>query len=76
MIPVDQQGMSAAHLMESDATAAYITPSHQLPLGVTMPVGRRMQLLGWAARTGAYIIEDDYDSEFRYGCLLYTSRCV
>ncbi len=67
MIPVDQQGMSAAHLMESDATAAYITPSHQFPLGVTMPVGRRMQLLGWAARTGAYIIEDDYDSEFRYG---------
>ncbi|MFZ0883083.1 MAG: PLP-dependent aminotransferase family protein, partial [Candidatus Acidiferrales bacterium] len=49
------------------ARAAYITPSHQYPLGVTMTAARRMLLLNWAARTGAWIIEDDYDSEYRLG---------
>lgn len=66
-IPVDGQGMSAEALAHSPATVAYVTPSHQFPLGVTMPVGRRMELLHWAAGApGRYLIEDDYDSEFRY----------
>jgi len=47
--------------------AVYITPSHQYPLGVTMSATRRMQLLNWAARKGTWIIEDDYDSEYRFG---------
>ena len=47
--------------------AAYITPSHQFPLGVTMSATRRMQLLNWAVHSGAWIIEDDYDSEYRFG---------
>ena len=45
---------------------AYVTPSHQFPLGVTMSLGRRLQLLEWARRTGALVVEDDYDSEYRY----------
>ena len=48
------------------ARAAYVTPSHQYPLGVTMSASRRLQLLDWARRTGAWVIEDDYDSEYRY----------
>jgi GntR family transcriptional regulator/MocR family aminotransferase len=50
-----------------DARAVYITPSHQYPLGMTMSATRRMILLNWAVRTGAWIIEDDYDSEYRFG---------
>ena len=66
-IPVDGQGMDCAALEASGATVAYVTPSHQFPLGVTMPAGRRTQLLRWAyARPDRYLIEDDYDSEFRY----------
>ena len=54
-------------LEQTDARVAYVMPSHQFPLGKVMPVGRRMQLLAWAAaKEGRYIIEDDYDSEFRY----------
>lgn len=49
-----------------DAHMAYVTPSHQHPLGVTMSLGRRVELLEWAERAGAWIVEDDYDSEFRY----------
>ena len=49
------------------ARAVYVTPSHQFPLGVTMTMRRRLQLLDWAKRNQAWIIEDDYDSEFRYG---------
>jgi GntR family transcriptional regulator/MocR family aminotransferase len=45
---------------------AYVTPSHQYPLGVTMSLPRRLALLDWAQRAGAWILEDDYDSEFRY----------
>ena len=47
-----------------DARAACVTPSHQFPTGVVMPLARRLQLLEWAARQGAWILEDDYDSEF------------
>jgi GntR family transcriptional regulator/MocR family aminotransferase len=47
--------------------AVYVTPSHQYPLGVTMSASRRLQLLDWARRSGAWVLEDDYDSEYRYG---------
>jgi len=68
-VPVDHDGMNFAMTTgrEQNARAAYITPSHQYPLGVTMSATRRMLLLNWAVRTGAWIIEDDYDSEFRFG---------
>ena len=53
--------------VEMDANVAYVMPSHQFPTGVVMPVGRRQELLKWAVeKAGRYIIEDDYDSEFRY----------
>ena len=66
-IELDESGMSAASLAESGADVAYITPSHQFPLCITMPIARRLQLLKWASeKDGRYIIEDDYDSEFRY----------
>ena len=52
---------------KSGADLAYIMPSHQFPMGMVMPMKRRMQLLAWASReNGRYLIEDDYDSEFRY----------
>ncbi len=67
-VPIDAHGMSVSELESSGATVAYTTPSHQFPMGVTMPAGRRSELLRWAAGgDGRYIIEDDYDSEFRYG---------
>src|SRR5262249_49552473 len=49
------------------ARLAYVTPSHQFPLGVAMTLARRLALLKWASAAGAWIVEDDYDSEFRYG---------
>ncbi len=66
-IPLDENGMQVQALEDSGAQVAYITPSHQFPMGVTMPAGRRSQLLHWAADRDRYIVEDDYDSEFRYG---------
>ena len=66
-IPVDGEGMDRSALEQSGAGLAYLTPSHQFPLGVTMPAGRRSQLLHWAASApDRWLIEDDYDSEFRY----------
>ena len=66
-IPVDGEGMCPEALAASGAGLAYVTPSHQFPLGVTMPAGRRSRLLHWAASApGRWLIEDDYDSEFRY----------
>ena len=67
-IPVDAQGLIVAEgvTRARDARAAYVTPSHQYPLGVTLSMGRRLELLAWARRAGAWIIEDDYASEFRY----------
>ena len=47
------------------ARVAYVTPSHQFPLGVTLSASRRLQLLDWARRAGSWIVEDDYDSDFR-----------
>ena len=66
-VPMDGSGMDAAALEQSGATVAYLTPSHQFPLGITMPASRRSQLLHWAVAGERWIIEDDYDSEFRYG---------
>lgn len=66
-VPVDEEGLVVAEGIRRSrqARAAYISPSHQFPLGVTMSATRRIQLLNWAARSGAWIIEDDYDSEYR-----------
>ncbi|RAO77322.1 PLP-dependent aminotransferase family protein [Dyella jiangningensis] len=68
-VPVDGDGIDVEAGMRRarGARAAYISPSHQFPLGTTMSAARRMQLLAWAERDDAWIIEDDYDSEFRYG---------
>ena len=68
-VPVDEEGMNigAAIRRGRKARAVYITPSHQYPLGMTMSATRRMMLLSWAERSGAWIIEDDYDSEYRFG---------
>lgn len=66
-IPVDGEGMCPDALADSGAGMAYVTPSHQFPLGVSMPAGRRSRLLHWAASApDRWIIEDDYDSEFRW----------
>ena len=66
-VPVDREGIDTASLDRyPDARAAYVTPAHQAPLGVTMSVSRRLELLDWAQRTRAWIIEDDYDGEFSY----------
>ena len=67
-VPVDEDGFDLATALKQSGNArlAYVTPSHQFPLGVTMSLPRRLQLLEWAKRAEAWIIEDDYDSEFRY----------
>lgn len=66
-VDMDEAGMSAEGLRRSDVTAAYVMPSHQYPTGVLMPIGRRLELLKWANEAPErYLIEDDYDSEFRY----------
>ena len=67
-VPVDEEGLDVAAAMRRypNARAALVTPSHQYPLGVTMSASRRLKLLDWAARSGAWILEDDYDSEYRY----------
>ena len=66
-IPLDKSGLRADVLTESDASVVYLTPSHHFPLGTVMPVARRLERLRWAAgKPGRYIIEDDYDSEFRF----------
>jgi GntR family transcriptional regulator / MocR family aminotransferase len=67
-VPVDQEGMVVAAGLKRcrRARAALVTPSHQYPLGATMSASRRLQLLDWAQAAGSWIIEDDYDSEYRY----------
>jgi GntR family transcriptional regulator/MocR family aminotransferase len=64
-VPVDGEGLDPA-LIPDGCAMAYVSPSHQYPLGVTMSDRRRQALLSWADRAGAFIIEDDYDSEFVY----------
>jgi GntR family transcriptional regulator/MocR family aminotransferase len=68
-IPVDAQGLNVdiGTRRAGQARLAYVTPSHQFPLGVQMSLPRRLALLAWARTARAWIIEDDYDSEFRYG---------
>ena len=67
LVPVDDQGMDVAKATGcKGAKAAFVTPSHQFPLGSTMSATRRLQLLNWAQRTGAWVVEDDYDSEYRF----------
>lgn len=66
-IEMDQCGMKVTELEKTGADVAYVTPSHQYPTGIVMPMKRRLELLKWAnEKEGRYIIEDDYDSEFRY----------
>jgi GntR family transcriptional regulator/MocR family aminotransferase len=67
-VPVDGEGMAISEgvKLNRKARAAFLTPSHQYPLGSTMSVSRRLHILNWAQSSGAWIIEDDYDSEYRY----------
>ena len=67
-VPVDGEGLDVAEGIRRSATSrmALVSPSHQYPLGSTMSVSRRLALLGWAERMGSWIVEDDYDGEFRY----------
>ncbi len=64
-VPVDSDGM-VVDALPSRARLVYVSPSHQFPLGMSMSLSRRLGLLAWAERAGAVIVEDDYDSEFRY----------
>ena len=70
-VPVDQEGLQVEIGIKScrRAKAAFVAPSHQYPLGATMSASRRLQLLDWAHSVGAWIIEDDYDSEYRFGSM-------
>jgi GntR family transcriptional regulator/MocR family aminotransferase len=67
-LPVDDEGLNVAAGLAAgpQARLAYISPSHQYPLGVTMSLPRRLELLAWAEQNRAWIVEDDYDSEYRY----------
>ncbi|SKB00234.1 transcriptional regulator, GntR family [Agreia bicolorata] len=69
IVPIDvvDGGVDLESVQNSTLSALLVTPSHQYPLGGSLDVGRRLQLLGWAERSNAIIIEDDYDSEFRHG---------
>lgn len=68
-VPVDEEGLDvrAGEAQAPAARLAYVTPSHQFPLGWTMSLPRRFRLLQWAEENDAWILEDDYDSEYRYG---------
>ena len=67
LIALDEMGLSIDSLIKSQASIVHITPSHQYPTGIVMPIQRRIELLNWAQkREDRFIIEDDYDSEFRY----------
>jgi GntR family transcriptional regulator/MocR family aminotransferase len=67
-VPVDEQGLcvSAGMKLDAQAKGVYVTPAHQFPLGMIMSLERRMAVLNWASRAGAFVIEDDYDSEYRF----------
>src|SRR5690625_3638013 len=66
-INLDDEGIDVVQIEKSKANFAYVTPSHQFPTGIIMPISRRIELLNWAHKNeGRYIIEDDYDSEFKY----------
>jgi GntR family transcriptional regulator / MocR family aminotransferase len=65
-VPVDSEGL-VVEALPAEARVVYVTPSHQFPLGVAMSLSRRRALLAWAERHNAVVVEDDYDSEFRFG---------
>ncbi len=66
-VDMDENGMQVSRLQETKVQLVYVMPSHQYPTGTVMPIGRRNELLNWANQAeGRYLIEDDYDSEFRY----------
>jgi GntR family transcriptional regulator/MocR family aminotransferase len=65
-IRLDDEGMRVQDLSMRGARLVYVTPGHQFPVGVTMSLARRLRLLEWAGNSGALILEDDYDSEYRY----------
>ncbi len=67
-VPIDDEGLDveAGRHLAPEARMAYVTPSHQYPLGITMSLPRRLDLLDWARGAGAWVIEDDYDSEYRF----------
>jgi GntR family transcriptional regulator / MocR family aminotransferase len=65
-VPLEKDGLSVDYIQTSRAKAVYVTPSHQFPFGMVLSITKRMRLLNWAYQTGGYIIEDDYDGEFRY----------
>lgn len=66
-VPVDEDGMDCGRLEQRpDCRLAYVTPAHQYPTGVTMSLARRLALLAWAERSDGWVIEDDYDGEYRY----------
>ena len=65
-IDIDENGLNIDSLISSNANVVYITPSHQYPTGVTMPIANRLKLLSWAKERNGFIIEDDYDSELTY----------
>jgi GntR family transcriptional regulator/MocR family aminotransferase len=65
-VPVDSAGIQSARLPDVCPAVAYVTPSHQYPLGCTLSLERRFELLAWAERTDSFVFEDDYDSDFRH----------
>jgi GntR family transcriptional regulator / MocR family aminotransferase len=65
-VDVDHEGIDMATVEREEAVLAYVTPSHQFPTGVTLSLERRRRLLAWATSVGAYVVEDDYDGDFRY----------
>ncbi|MEH7106898.1 PLP-dependent aminotransferase family protein [Bacillus sp. JJ1764] len=65
-VPLEKDGLSIEYIQTGKPKAVYVTPSHQFPIGMVLSVSKRMRLLKWAYQTGGYIIEDDYDGEFRY----------
>ena len=65
-VRVDEKGLCVDDLPEAGAALLYVTPSRQYPMGFTLALERRLRLLEWARRTGTYVVEDDYDSDFRY----------
>ena len=64
--PVDAEGLNLQPIRDTHARLVYVTPSHQFPTGAVMSLSRRLALLEWAKAHDAYVVEDDYDSEFRY----------
>src|SRR5699024_6676639 len=65
-VPVDEHGLDVSALTRTGARAVVVTPAHQFPTGVVLSPGRRRALIAWAEATDGFVIEDDYDSEYRY----------